>query len=303
MTCYHPLEGWRARRVDPITGRRAITFRQKEGYLDLPVSVACGQCLGCRLDRAQDWATRCVHEASLHLENAFVTLTYSDDNLPAGGSLSVRDLQLFFKRLRKSLGARRVGYLACGEYGEQLSRPHYHAIIFNYWPEDARHFKESNGHVLFTSKSLDAIWGKGFAYVGTVTNESSGYVARYVLKKVNGSRADTHYRRVDPATGELCYVRPEFLLASKRPAIGRGWVERYASDLREDGVPVAGELRRVPKYYRKRMEVDDPVKAEALRLARIRAANHPKAKKERTPERLAVRQEVKSSRVSILKRT
>ena len=65
----------------------------------------------------------------MHPHNAYITLTYNDDHLPANGSLQPRDLQLFWKRLRK---ARTPGirYYACGEYGDQTARPHYHAIIF-----------------------------------------------------------------------------------------------------------------------------------------------------------------------------
>ena len=74
MPCYHPLQGWRKQ-------GGGITFNLRDGFVDRPVTVSCGQCIGCRLERSRQWAIRCMHEASLHESNCFVTLTYSDDGI------------------------------------------------------------------------------------------------------------------------------------------------------------------------------------------------------------------------------
>ena len=100
MPCYHPILGYRSVEVGK-TGKRKIIFSANKAYVDLQVKLPCGQCIGCRLEKARQWAIRCVHEASLWEKNCFITLTYNDDNLPANGSVSKREFQLFMKRLRK----------------------------------------------------------------------------------------------------------------------------------------------------------------------------------------------------------
>ena len=81
--------------------------------------------MGCRVSRSQQWAIRIVHEASQHEANCFLTLTYDGEHIPDSYSVSVREVQLFMKRLRKKLG-HPVRYFACGEYGDHGHRPHYH---------------------------------------------------------------------------------------------------------------------------------------------------------------------------------
>ena len=98
MACYHPMQGYRSAEVTK-NGKRKIVFSPQKGYIDLPVKVACGQCIGCRLERSRQWAVRCMHEASMHMFNSFVTLTYDDDHLPEYNSLNYKHFQDFMKRL------------------------------------------------------------------------------------------------------------------------------------------------------------------------------------------------------------
>ena len=78
--------------LDPEGGKPTP---DKEGSLQLP----CGKCHECLSLRATDWANRARHEISLHEENTFLTLTYSDEFLPS--HLTVKDpFQRFMKRLR-----------------------------------------------------------------------------------------------------------------------------------------------------------------------------------------------------------
>jgi hypothetical protein len=113
---------------------KSLEYAKAELANNYAVVVPCGQCLGCRLDKANDWAIRCVHEAKLHLHNCFITLTYNDDCLPADGSLHREHLQLFFKRLRRYLDYHdnsKIRFLCCGEYGDLNRRPHYHILCFS----------------------------------------------------------------------------------------------------------------------------------------------------------------------------
>ena len=92
----------------------------KPGY-PLGLRVACGKCLACRIAKRREWAARMIHELACHDDAIFITLTYNDEH--NDNSVHLRDFQLFLKRLRKSLGERRIRYFACGEYGETVRTP------------------------------------------------------------------------------------------------------------------------------------------------------------------------------------
>lgn len=294
MACYKPLSGWRS------PGGK-ITFRRGLAFVDLPrVTVACGQCIGCRLERSRQWAMRCMHEAQLHRSNNFITLTYNNEFLPSNGSLVKRDLQLFFKRYRKRYG--KLRYLACGEYGSSSARPHYHAVVFGHdWPD--REFLKANysGHGVFTSKSLSEIWKYGHHAIGDVSFESAAYVARYVMGKITGPLADEYYTRYDGVTGECWKVEPEFNVMSRRPGIGREWYDRYKRDAYpSDSIHVRGVAMRPPKFYDRMYEIENPEGMVALRKERVKRVRANRS--EQTAERLAVREAVTSSKLEMLGR-
>ena len=151
MPCYSPLTAYKGKSTD--SGKMCLSFKRSEGLFGSfsAINLPCGQCIGCRLERSRQWAVRCMHEASLHDENSFLTLTYSDENLPPGGSLHLPDFQNFMKRLRKSIAPKRVRFYHCGEYGDILSRPHYHALLFGYDFDD-RKFLLSEMKIRFTHR-------------------------------------------------------------------------------------------------------------------------------------------------------
>lgn len=231
--------------------------------------VPCGKCIGCRLEQARQSAVRCMHESTCHERNSFLTLTYGEG---APVSLVPRHLELFWKKLRRS--GERISYFASGEYGELHGRPHYHAIVFGYWPSDARFHKQSDGMPLYASDKLRAIWGHGHAYVGTVTFESACYVAGYVAKKITGPEAIGYYQAVDPDTGELVPIIPEFSRWSTRPAIGRRWIQKHGeSDAwRRDEVIMRGAASKVPRYYDKLLKAQDPDRFLRLKRKRLSRA-------------------------------
>ncbi len=243
---------------------------------------------------------RCVHEASLYESNCFLTLTYSDQFLPRGGTLVKKHFQDFMKRLRRRFPEATIRYFHCGEYGERLRRPHYHACLFNFDFVDRTFLKDSNGSRLYTSRVLDDVWGLGFCTIGDVTFESAAYVARYIMKKVTGDRAAEHYSSVDQFTGELSFLLPEYTTMSRRPGIAREWYEQFSEEVHEnDSVVIRGREMKPPRFYDSIFEIDDPVEYERLKEERRKSISVG----ENSPERLAVREQVKLAQISTLNRS
>jgi len=295
LACFRPIHGFRSASGEFVSSAR-------KGVVG-DLTVPCGRCIGCRVARARMWSLRCVHEASLHPANCFVTLTYSDDKLPPGGSLCYRDFQLFVKRLRKHYSGTPVRYFVCGEYGEQLSRPHYHACLFglNFF-EDREPVLLLSGstHTHYRSATLERLWGLGFVDITDLNVRTAGYAARYILKKVTGDLAESHYSRVSP-DGVISSVAPEFARMSVRPGLGADWFSRFGADVASgDSIVHDGRQYPVPPYYdRLRKRSDElglaEVKAEReLRAYRVRSDS--------TPRRLADREKVAAARLSTLLR-
>lgn len=261
MPCYSPLQAWRGGIGE--SGKRSVVFRMPSRSDAESLTLPCGQCIGCRLERSRQWAMRCLHESSLYDKNCFITLTYDPDHLPKDGSIDVRDFQLFMKRLRKAYSDIRIRFFHCGEYGERLGRPHYHACVFGFDFPDKLLYSIRNGNNLYTSQSCTSIWGKGLAVIGDVTFESAAYVARYITKKITGEDAADHY-------GER---RPEYITMSRRPGIGRGWYDKFRSDVYpHDYTVVRGVKVKPPKYYDGLYEVDNKVGMDIVKSDRILSA-------------------------------
>lgn len=306
MACFHPLKGWRSKETNPETGKRGIVFIRSLGFIDQPVELPCGQCIGCRLERSRQWAMRCVHEAAMHEDNIFVTLTYDNDHLPEDRSLHYVDFQLFMKRLlvngARKLNRHGIRFYMCGEYGEQFGRPHYHAIMFNYDLPDKRLWRMERGNPLYTSEMLTDLWGKGHTSVGGVTFQSAAYVARYIMKKVTGDAAADHYEWSDPETGEVHARRPEFTNMSRRPGIGSTWLAKYRSDVfPSDFVVVNGKKVSPPRFYTNQHELLYPDEVRRLKARRKQRSKARSA--DNTPARLKAREKVLASRLTQLKRT
>lgn len=244
MACFSPLTAWRSRERTS-SGKRGVVFKMNQGYANERLEVPCGQCIGCRVTKARQWAVRCVHEASQHKENCFVTLTYNDENMP--GEVKVRDVQLFMKRLRQRTGVK-MRYFCVGEYGERFSRPHYHLLLFGFDFRDKKYWCGSGLSRQYRSELLESLWTVGYSTVGTVTPASASYVAQYCTKIITGKKAKEHY-------GERA---PEFAVMSRRPGIGSPWIEKYASVLfdRDFVVVDGGKKVAIPKYYMGKLPED-----------------------------------------------
>ncbi|AXL14579.1 replication initiator protein [Microviridae sp.] len=304
MPCYKPLTGWQREEVNE-NGKRPLTFTQPSSGEFREMKIACGRCIGCKLEYSRQWAMRITHEQKLHTDNAFITLTYDPEHLPKDGNLDKRDWQLFLKKFRFKLHPEKIRFFMCGEYGGQaelgrkFGRPHFHAIIFGWYPDkqDIKPIKRTNsGEILYHSKFLSKVWGKGFVSVGNVTFESAGYVARYVTKKITGDLKDDHYTDTDFATGEIIKIEPEFTLASRRPGIGGTWLKKYKKDLEKGFVTVRGKKMNAAKYYDRIMEQIDPYTLDDIKQKReIRALEN-----QETEERLAVKERKKKLKLTML---
>lgn len=309
MPCYSPLEAYKT-----VDGRVVFTDKDRGGSA-VKLSLACGQCTGCRISRSRHWALRCVHEAQMHERNSFITLTYDDVHLPKDGSVDVRHWQTFAKRLRKKIGPFR--FFHCGEYGEKSQRPHYHACVFGEdFASDRVFWKRDAGNDLFVSKVLTETWGKGFTTVGNLTYESAAYVARYIMKKASGPYAKAaRYGRLDWTTGEYWEVRPEYITMSRRPGVGKTWFDKFMDDVYpEDEVVHDGRKFRPPRYYDKLLDAMDsfpsePGAGEARRAGKelledlkLARACRISGNDDYSPARLAVRERVSLAKLARFER-
>lgn len=185
-----------------------------------------------------------------------MTLTYNNDNLPKDGSINKDELVKFIKRLRRKIEPIKISYYGCGEYGERFNRPHYHLLVFGYdFPDktflrmrDPKHgnrFSTATSYKLYNSQILSKLWKFGYHTLSEVTFQSARYCAGYIRKKINGKLALKHYNG----------LTPEFAVMSKRPAIGKRWLEKYITDVYpKDYFSIGGKKHSPPRYYDKLLQ-------------------------------------------------
>lgn len=294
MACFHPLSAWQRKSgeivfKEPADGLRAL-------------SLPCGQCVGCRLERSREMAVRIMHEASMWDDCCFVTLTY--DELESY-SLVYRHFQLFMKKLRKKY-VQHIRFFMCGEYGDQFGRPHFHACLFGVSFPDREYLRTlPSGFKIYRSAILESIWTKGYSSIGDVTFDSAAYVARYCMKKVTGNNAHIHYNRVHPVTGEDVQLEPEFSHMSLKPGIGYNWFEKYCREVYPvDQVVMNGKVLTPPRRYDEWMKSMpevfseiDRIDVETSRIDKAMLSEH-----DNTAERLNVREIVAKARLNLKKR-
>ncbi|AXL14770.1 replication initiator protein [Microviridae sp.] len=299
MPCFKPVNAWR--------GTNGSIVFDKNKSLGISITLPCGQCIDCRLEKSRQWATRCMHEASQYDDNCFITLTYNNKNIPYDYSLTKPHFQKFMKRLRKKYEPKKIRFYQCGEYGEPtpennyIARPHYHALLFNHDFKDKIKWKKVNDQTYFLSKELSALWPFGFSTIGTVTFESAAYCARYIMKKINGDQADEHYKTTCHYTGQTFDRLPEYATMSRRPGLGASWYDDFKSDCYpSDYIFTNGVRVTPPPYYDELLRREDPELIAHIKELRMKSIK--KHKKDLTPERLAVREEVVQARISKLQR-
>lgn len=191
-----------------------------------------------------------LHEIQSHDEASFITLTYAPDKLPLRGSdqrgiLVKADMQNFFKRLRKHYNGKKIKYYACGEYGDEGDRPHYHAILFGLSPDP---------------ETLEGIWGMGRVDVATAEIGSIRYVAGYVSKKLGLHEY--------PLSG-----RPApFQLSSQ--GIGTQWAQENMIEILTSGcLTFQGRKLPVPRAYVDKLDEIFPEAVEGFSIRRTANAD------------------------------
>lgn len=312
MPCYKPLNAYRSHKVGKSSKIRFLKSGERIPTSAEYLRIPCGQCIGCRLDRSRQWATRCMHEAKHHENNCFITLTYDQKNIPRDQGLRKSDFQKFMKRLRKhadQLGYKKLKYMHAGEYGDEGNRPHYHACIFGFDFKDKKFFTSRNDNIIYTSAVLSDVWGLGYSSTGNVTWDSAAYVARYCLKKINGPKAELidertglkHYERTHLDTGEICEVIPEYTTMSRNPGLGNSHFNEFGTDIYpHDECIVNGHPTRPPRYYDNLFEINNQDEMEAIRKRRIEVMD--RFAPDNTRARLATKEKVKLAQISKLKR-
>lgn len=302
MGCDFPLKAFRSLTDRGPTGKPLLTFNPLNAMNSTsPLEVPCNNCVGCKLEYARQWSIRIMHEKRFYDQTSFITLTYDDRHVPENYGLSVRELQLFFKKLRKYLEPKKIRYFACGEYGDVNGRPHYHAIIFNHdWIDKKFVERSGSGEEIFTSEALQRVWGNGIVSTQDVTHKSANYVARYVTKKIktdDAFGADRYYR-LSPIDGKFHSVTPEFATRSNRPGLGSRYVEEFKSDFYPSGFIVVDGVRQAPpKFY-----ISKLTEKEQQRLKRQARRLSLKNKAHTTTERRMARAAVRDARIQKLQR-
>lgn len=245
MPCYHPIP---ARELAPGRIRLKVAAQYATHWLP------CGTCLGCRDAETAAWALRLKHESRLHSHNTFLTLTYEDDKLPDG--LQITHMQLFWKRLRRN-AAVKFKHFYCGEYGDRTKRPHYHAAVLGLnEPSDSKRWDAENN----TSDTLNNIWGQGLVTTSELTTARMAYVAGYVLKKAGYKKQ--HFL-IPGDDGIPIEVQAPFRRMSQ--GLGAKWLDKYQNDLRLGYIQNDDRKITIPRYYRNRLEKDNPELAEYIK--------------------------------------
>lgn len=327
MACYHPLQAWSLKGKRKPDGKRIISFNGPTRGDDPDkweeIQLPCGQCIGCRLDYSREWADRIMLESTLWENSWFVTLTYSEEFVPIkqvinketgelieGKTLVPEHLTKFMKDLRRYYKYHydqvNIRFYACGEYGGQTERPHYHLCVFNLPLFDLEPFFLNAQHdQIYKCATIEKIWGKGIISVGKLTWNSAAYVARYMLKKQKGDGASWYYQ----SKGQL----PEFTRMSRRPGIGAMYYEGHKEDIykNDEIVVLMGKRPRAvkpPKYFDRLYDLESPEAMAAIKEARGEAARRKEAAADKQStlypwERLEIQERAKKEQIKKLVRT
>lgn len=232
-----------------------IVIKKGQSHYLEDVKVGCGKCPACKIRRVQDWVFRLRQEEKSSFSSYFVTLTYGPMFIPItkNGFMTLvkKDLQLYFKRLRKletqkiqvatkikgrkpvykDLYNQKIKYYACGEYGGLTNRPHYHIILLN----------------VVNKQNIEKAWSIdnkeiGITDIGTVTQASIAYTCKYIdkPKRIPMHKRDDRIREFSIMSLGIGsnYITPQIIEYHHR--------EIDNNYIIQDG----GQKHPLPKYYR-----------------------------------------------------
>lgn len=292
MSCTHPLTAWKplsTHASKPVYFGKVRPIGEPTKEIKLP----CRQCIGCLRSRQMDWSTRMMHEASLWEDNYFLTPTYDENNLPSDRSLIYRHFQLFMKKIRKHFTGLTIRFVVAGEYGEQLQRPHFHAIIYNLPLTDLELYSNNGGNKLYTSALIEKLWTFGGVKIGEVNATTCKYVAGYMLKELKSKNWEIEYTTLPDENGEIIKRTKPFNHMSTRPGIGKAWFEKHSKDcFPSDFLIVEGKKVPVPGYYDLLYSRDYPEEFEKIQQQREKNMQSESFIYNNTPERLATRTKI-----------
>lgn len=255
--------------------------------------IPCGNCIGCRLEYSRQWANRGYCESKLWKNNWFVTLTYDDEHLKIpediedssgitwcndgtwNGTLIKEDLTAFIKSVRQIMkrdyGQDNIRFMACGEYGGQTERPHFHIIFFNLdLPlEDLYEPRLINHEPYYRSHIIERAWTKGISNISECTWNTIAYTARYITKKINGESSEEYYSR----KGQI----KEFFRVSRMPGIGEGYYRKHWKEIYDrDEIIIKNKQGSIatkpPKYFDRLYEAEHPAEWEEIKARRKKQA-------------------------------
>lgn len=239
--CFHPIKIVNKSDRIAANGGKPILY------------VPCGQCDECLEAKKKQYYVRTFAEyqdIQPFVESGqgmvyFDTLTYSNNFLPRWHGIEVfnhRHIQLFLKRLRKSLESagfdskNNLRYFICSEYGDNTQRPHYHVLFFIRFKIDVLDFwqfvRDSWQYGLTDRKFQKVVRGKVCKGARERVVDGNGalrYVSGYVVK-------DKSFMKIfDQKVAELVasgYVVDDSILRSLKPRffLSRGFGLSFLED-------------------------------------------------------------------------
>lgn len=298
---------------DGKTAYKATIYKPSDDYRELEKMhdfgtykhdiIPCGKCIGCRLEYSREWANRGYLESKLWEQNYFVTLTYDEEHLPMmeevedengftytndgewKGTLKPKDLHDFMHDLRQHMKREYkqdgIRFMACGEYGEEGERPHYHLILFNLNLPTETFFEPRiiNKNTYFRNTIIEKCWKKGISNISEADWNNIAYTARYITKKINGKESSEHYAMMGQ--------EKEFFRVSRMPGIGEGYYQQHKEEIyARDEIIIKNTTGTIatkpPKYFDKLYEEEEPEKFKKIKEKRKRLAKRSEIFKDET---------------------
>lgn len=249
--------------LSPLT----ITVKSRGSVGKSFFNVPCRQCMCCRLKKVQSlrmMSDLYLYDRYMDGQGAsFVTLTYSDKFLPINdrGIITLRksDFQKFNKRFRINLVRNNLNFpykfIACGEYGGKLSRPHYHIIMLGITKSIADEFVPlSWNHI-----------ENGISDIGSLARGGLNYVLKYCTKTSLGKDAKKLY-------DDNGVERP-FICHSK--SLELDYFVRNLQEIEDNNFSIRhkGKLVTLPNYYRKKYDVHNQFSTAPMLVQKKRVAD------------------------------